>query len=275
MAETPSFVAGRPEEWAGFAGRHQRFLELFPVLKTAVNAAFQRKWESDRQVDPVVFYTGIICTEEFLEILLLVANGYGVAALRGIRGMFERVVTIRYLSTHPDEADAYLDYHLVQSGKIARALLETAGPGLDDARRETLNDAIRQSDAVKPKFMIPDCERCGTMRPNHTWTRKDIVTMARSDPSTAALLAPCYYEPMSHAHATAHSFLSRMMLSGEGAAFDTRSQTEEADRALFLAHTLLLNVLELQLSHFELALDAPLAECKTAFCKIWGPASAN
>lgn len=243
----------------------------FSQPETAVNAAFHRTGQSDRPVDRVIFYTGIVCAEEFLEVLLLSANAYGFAGLRLLRGMYERVVTMRYLSSHPEAADAYLDYHFVQNGKVAKAVLETLGADLTATQRTVLEEAVQGYDRVKDDFMVSACDKCGTKRVNNTWNKLDLVAVARSDKSTASLLVPCYYEPLGQVHATAQALLSRMNASTEdGFTFDSAPQRKEADRALLLAHNLLLNVLDLQRSHFGLkTLDGPFEECAEAFKEIW------
>jgi len=264
-------IAGKPEEWTHFASRHRPFLERFPELKTAVNLAFFRDFESDRPVDPLVFYMGRLCTEEFFEILLLCANGYGVGGLKLLRGVYERVVTMRRLSAHPDETDSFLDFHLVQNGKLARAALDTFGTDLTEEQRGRLEAAVKEYDRVKPQFMVPDCTECGTQRVNHTWSRLDFVAMARSVGPTGSLLVPCYYQPLSYAHSTAQAFLSRLKITtGDEMSFVNGPEREQADQVLMLAHNLLLDVLDLQRSHFKLDnLNEPLERCMSAFREIW------
>ena len=45
-------------------------------------------------IDRVLFWLGNVCREDFSEILLLAANGYGIGALKLFRGLYERVVTL-------------------------------------------------------------------------------------------------------------------------------------------------------------------------------------
>lgn len=72
--------------------------------------AFIRTGQTDKPVDRVIFYFGRLCVEDFVEILLLCGNGYGFGATKILRGMFERVITARYLQSNPQFADDFLDY---------------------------------------------------------------------------------------------------------------------------------------------------------------------
>jgi hypothetical protein len=41
--------------------------------------------------------------------------------------MYEFAVTLRYLHGHPDEAETFLAYHLVQQDKLVSRTIETSG----------------------------------------------------------------------------------------------------------------------------------------------------
>ncbi len=57
-----------------------------------------------------------------MEILLLCGNGYGVGAMKILRGMYERLVTGRYLDAHPEETDTFFDFYHVSQYKLAQAI---------------------------------------------------------------------------------------------------------------------------------------------------------
>ena len=91
--------------------------------------------------------------------------------------------------------------------------------------------------AVKDQFMIPDCKTCKTTRLNHTWSRVDIVSMARmADQGLWRLIVPAYYLPTREAHSTLGAIFSRLdsnaVESGEGLLFDGAAQRDRADQAL-------------------------------------------
>ena len=122
-------IFGFPEEWTEFANRRTEFLRRWPNLEKAAGAAFDRTERDTQLWRRVIYFQGRLVYEEFLEILLLCGNAYGIGAQRKILwGMYERAVTTRYLSTHNDKVDDYLAFHRVTDYKLlqsARTTLKT------------------------------------------------------------------------------------------------------------------------------------------------------
>ena len=98
-----------------------------------------RVLESSTPVDPVIFYLGRLCIEDFNEILVLCANGYGYGASKLIRGMFERVLTGLYLHLHPDQAEDFLDFYWISQRKEINNLKSAFGEMAIDATTAKLS----------------------------------------------------------------------------------------------------------------------------------------
>jgi len=267
---------------------------MFPTLKEAVNAAFARRLITDKPVDRVVFYLGRVVADEFFEVFLLAANGHGIGAMKLLRGMYERAVHARYLSEHPDQTELFLDYYPVALGKEASAILQTYDDlteeqkkeiaPLDAKRRELLEAAREQGHKDAVRYQIPvcsvckveGCKECAATRTNYNWTRLDFASMATKHikGTTGGLIVLCYYEPLKHSHATVASVISRLREEADGTvSFDDRKQHLEAGHAVMLAHSMALNVLDLQYQHFQLeALKEPLNRALKAYVEIWGSA---
>ncbi|MDA2926548.1 hypothetical protein MYX78_04830 [Acidobacteria bacterium AH-259-G07] len=90
LKEVESF--GFQEEWNRFKERHGLFFERFHHLGSTLDKIFIRELSGPEPVDKVVFYLGRVCCEDFMEILLLCSNGYGIGGLKLLRGMYERTV---------------------------------------------------------------------------------------------------------------------------------------------------------------------------------------
>jgi hypothetical protein len=269
MPGTQTVQFGLPDEWEHFATSHHLFLERFPKLKEAMNIALIRQGTTSEPVDRVVFFSGRLCAEDFMEILLLCGNGYGIGALKIVRGMYERCVTARYLHLHPEETEAYFDFHWLSQYKLARAIKQTFGeealPG------EKWDELKANRDRVRPGFIVRVCDQCGATGENFTWSRLDFVSMARAAGDVGQLIVPGYYLPTRQAHSTVAALLSRIKLTETGAMdFDERPQRDDADTALITAHNLILNILDLQKEHFKLgSLEEPLQKCFRDFLDIW------
>lgn len=266
--KTHQVTFGLPKEWEHFKERHRVFLERAPNLFAAFKIAFDRTSETSEPLDRVIFFSGRLCVEEFNEILLLCGNGYGVAAVRVVRGMYERTVTARYLSKHPEETDNFFEFHWVSQHRLMKAIEETFGTELLD--EEKTKEVEQNFQRVKERFMITDCEKCGSTRLNHTWSKLDFVSMARNAGEIGQLIVPAYYFPTKEAHSTVGAILSRLDKEGKGLIFDGGPQRKRADDALISAHNLILNNLYLQKEHFKLAaLEEPLQKCVSDFQDIW------
>jgi len=266
-------IFGFQEEWADFQKRNARFLERFPNFEKAFNLAFGRTMKLTEVIDKFVLMYGRVCLEDFFEILLCCGNGNGVAAQKLLRGLYERVVTLRYLHEHPTELDDFLDYHWVAQRKLMNACKETMGEDLFPG--ETVRDIEARYQAAKEKFMITDCAKCGTKRLNHTWTKLDFASMARATSSLGKLLVPGYYIPLRNAHATVASMLSRMEAGQNGGiSFAEAAQRKEADNALRVSHNIVLDALRVEDEHFAIpGLKEQNEVCLRDFVDIWRPTS--
>jgi len=269
MAEAMMVQFGLPQEWNQFAESHPLFLERFPNLRVALQTAFIRKGTTSEPADLVVFFAGRLCAEDFMEILLLCGNGYGNGAMKILRGMYERVVTARYLHAHPEGTDDFLDFYWVDRHRVGQAIQQTFGEAA--LPKEKFEEVRTRYEEVRERFMVTACKKCGTKRLNYNWSKLDFVSMAHATGATGGQIVNAYYIPMQFIHSTVPAILAGLQEeTGGGLTFDAGSQRETADMALITAHNLILNVLDLQKQHFKLdALDKPLEQCFQDFKEIW------
>jgi hypothetical protein len=239
-------------------------------LEKALDVAFTRIHPTPTLLERTIYFLGRIVAEEFMEILMLCGNGYGIAAQKILRGMYERAVTARYLFQRPDQIENLVDFHKVSDYKFLKAIEASMGEIFTKEEAEK----IRQDfEAEKARFMITNCKKCETTRLNHTWSKLDIVSMARMNEDLWRLVVPAYYTPTRESHSTMNAIFSRLdveaMKSGHGILFDGAAQRDRADQALVTAHTILLNVLDLQKECFHITeLEAVLQLCFADFMAI-------
>ena len=118
MPEQQDVTFGFPDEWRDFLRRHPTILEIiYRRLASTLEKVLYRKAELSGQAQKLIYYLGGVCAEDFLEILLLSANGYGVGAQKLLRGLYERAVTVGYLVNHDSEAAAFVGYGAIHWGK--------------------------------------------------------------------------------------------------------------------------------------------------------------
>jgi hypothetical protein len=259
---------GFQEEWRDFERRNRAFLEKFPGLEKTLHIAFNRDTKLSEPIDKFVLMFGRVCVEDFFEILLCCGNGNGQAAQKLLRGLYERAVTLRYLREHPEEIEDFLDFYHVTQRKLMVACQNTMGA--ETFPPEMAAEIEGEYRGVKDKFMITECEKCGTKRLNHTWSKLDFVSMANQT-ALGKLVVPGYLLPLRQAHATVASMVSRMEAGpDEGISFMDRAQRKEADQALRMAHNILLDVLRVQDEHFSVSgLNERNQVCLQDFVDIW------
>src|SRR6267154_405477 len=118
---------GCPEEWKPFASRNIEFVQRFGNLDKAIDVTFKRIHPAPTLLERTIYFLGRLVVEEFMEILMLCGNGYGIAAQKILRGMYERAVTARYLFQRPDEIENFLDFHKVSDHRFLQAIEASMG----------------------------------------------------------------------------------------------------------------------------------------------------
>lgn len=259
---------GIPNEWEIFIKTHPVLPEKLKLLFNTFHNIFIREVQTKEPADRVVFFLGRLCVEDFIEILLLCGNGYGIGGLKLLRGLYERAVTAGYIAKNPIEAETFLEYHHINEGKLfnhAKQFFDM-NQFLSTAKIKQIQSSYEKA---KAKYKEPLCKKCDTYRTQFSWSRLDILSMA-GKAGLEKLYLPCYYKPTLQAHATVSSLIARMIVEKDGrVSFDEGSQREKANLALIGAHNIILYVLKTQNEYFKLELDEEISERFSDFKAIW------
>jgi hypothetical protein len=274
MASPNNFTFyGFPDECKKFEERHPLWNEIMGNLVRAMDLAVTRVEVMKAAADKFIYFFGRVILEDFMEITLVCCHGYGVAASKLVRSMYEFAVTLRYLQEHPDEAETFLAYHRVQQDKLTSRLIETFGESILEA--ELIAEIRRKAAEVKEDFLIPVCDHPGSkMRLNHTWNKLDFVAMAKKAGEIGNLIVPGYYLPLRHAHPTFGGLTERLEIVDEQMSLKGNAQPEIADRSLMTAHNCILDALKVQSEHFKIGgLEDAIQVCYRDFLRVWSPDS--
>lgn len=261
---------GDEQEWRAFVEGHPLFLSKLENLLALLDRTLIRASQTDSPADRVVFFLGRLALEDFMEVLLLCGNGYGIAGLKLLRGLYERAVTARYLSRNPNEAETFFAYHAIQEWKTYQRAKEVYGYRHPvSAQRAAEMEAAYQ--ATKEKFEEPLCRKCDTKRLQFSWSKLDTASMAlKAGGGLQRLYLSCYLLPTLNAHATVTSLMLRLAESPEGGlSFKEGAQRDWADAALSGAHAVIIQVIDTQNQHFHLGLEAELSQCCSDYNEIW------
>jgi hypothetical protein len=278
-AETdrPPTVPFRTDELEAFSKRHAGFVERFPDLERAANAAFEVAQSVDSDGDPpVVFLLIRQAAQDFIELLALAATGYGLGAFKILRGMYERVVTAGWLHKHPEETERFLNWETIQRSKRDMALLDGFADTVSPEQQAVLRKSIDEAKLLREQFKVTDCEKCGTRRMGHSWASRDLVSMVRDDERLGQhWVGSIYYEALKYSHATPGALNDFLEVRGGELSLKTVHR-EEADRALQLGHYVLLVGLELLVERAgDAAAKSPLEAAADAFRIVWSSADGN
>lgn len=259
---------GFQEEWKIFFRNHPLWTEKYKLLISTLTKIFIRKVTTVNPADRVVFYMGRLCVEDFNEIFLLCGNGYGIGGLKILRGLYERAVTLGYIADNPSQAEAFLDYYHIHKGKM----LNHAEKIFDLEKNigdEELATAKENYEKYKDKFQDVACKKCETKRTMFTWSKLDIASMARKV-GLDGLYFPGFYYPTLQTHATPTSLMARMKAKEDGnMSFDEGAQHEWASKALITAHNIMIYIIMIQNTYFDLNIDAEIEDRKKDFQEMW------
>ena len=138
---TIDFEFGETEQSKAFFERNPKFWPAFERVMTLTNRAFGREWRAANRMEDVVYNLGETCRRDFLEIAFLAANGHGVAAVKLLRGLYERAVTLEYIRRNPDKAERFVRYGVIQESKVIRAAIDAVG---EDGVKDRLGGACQE-----------------------------------------------------------------------------------------------------------------------------------
>lgn len=270
----PNSVYGFADAATAFDERHPHWTAVMPRLGEVCNLAFSRTQVMSEPIDKFVHLYGSLIAEDFWELFLMAANGYGFGAMKLLRSMYEHTVSLKYLHGNPDELQAFFDFDAVQQYKLTKQIIDTFGEGALPPK--TVATTERDYAGVKEKFIVKSCKSktCTEHHVAHTWSKLDFVSMSKKTASLGSLIVHAYYEPLRHAHSTFRAMTERLETSDNQVGFNRESQPEKADQALMTAHNCLLMALEVQKERFNIpGLKEAIENSCGDWALVWSPDS--
>jgi hypothetical protein len=234
-------------------------------LKTALDLAFGAGVTNNVGFpeDRVVFPLGVASRNLQEEIIWLVNAGFGVAALRTARTLYECVVFSWYLNKYPATWEAYLDSMHAQWANVLLNVPDAAN---------ALPEMHKAISAKVPRYAANQKKR-----------RKKLVSLDWNDARTTYNMASAI-GISDHFHSLAFSYnsgfvhpsavfiLGSMVLSPRQDRLTVGSsrQEEESMLALRVTHDMTLAAIRLRLKYSESsALSENLKSCEADFLAIW------
>jgi hypothetical protein len=228
-------------------------------VRELMDLAFSRGATSSKAAEDIVIFPLLVaCRGIVEEILFAIKDGFGRAALRATRTMYECVVAARYISLHPDKAEDFLAIFHAEWAKV-----------FQDMPAQFRNPQIDTDIGARvPKYAAG--KRVG-MR-DLKWSDSQVADMAREAGALAELHPLAFTLASAYIHPGAQFLMSQMSMTSDGVfRIDEKPQDTESAYALRSGHDLLMNAVDLRLKY------APSEElwhlfevCKADFKTIWG-----
>jgi hypothetical protein len=188
-----------------------------------------------------------------------------------LRGLYERAVTLIYISENLDKAEGFLDYFHVHRGKFLNHAKNVFSLSELKLSADDASEILDNYDKAKDRYKVDVCKKCGTTRTMNSWSELDTLSMARKT-GIEKLYVPCFFHPTLQVHTTVVSLCSRLKLKDDDKlTFIDGPQHKEADFSLNCAHNLILSVLDAVNDYFKMGLQEEIEERFRDFKLIWGP----
>ena len=298
---TPSVIGiGNPESQQVFLSNYKPFLNeqafLMPVVKDVflnrvilpppaeVMGTLDGLSDDDPRVqavddkyksDLIVYTLGRIAVDDFSELVVLAGNGWGVGALKILRGMYERVVTSAYIAKTPQASRAFADSFWTHKAKVLRRISTLDPKYMADAPPEKISEIQAEAKRAQDNKRESTCKCCGQIKTIDAWTSLDLASMARIAGSHLEdLYLSCYLEPTAHMHATGAGMTARMEHTGDSWLYKLNTDNE-SHMAIILGHNVLLQNLRTQNDYFSLGMFESINLRFTAFHEVWGKPDKN
>jgi hypothetical protein len=118
------FEFAETDQLRRFFERLTRFGPAFERLQNVSNKVLGRTSNPRSAAEHVCFGLAHTCREDYLEILFLASNGHGEGALKLLRGLYERAVTLAYIAKYPTKAERFRKFAVIQEYRAMRAMLK-------------------------------------------------------------------------------------------------------------------------------------------------------
>lgn len=263
------FEFGDTTKSKAFLEGHSLFIRFLEHTVALANACFGRRCQPKNRAEDVCFDLGQTCRDDYLQTIFLAINGYGIGASKLLRSLYERAVTLTYLTQHPEKAERFVRYAAVQEYKAIKSALKLVPEVEVDEMMQTQGLTVakisQNFEDVKSEFQTTICDKCSKKTTAWSWDL-DLASMAEKvgEPLSRLYLAACVISNLS-IHAT---------LASTNPTRPNEDQMVEKNRmegrlALRTASVVIISVLACQNSLFRLGLDDDIEKLYSESNSVW------
>lgn len=256
-----------------FAERHAKSIDVVETLHASALDFLTSPMDRKGFEDNTIYLLAAACLHEFNEIMLLAVHMYGTGAVKLLRPLYERVVTLSYLSKNPCEVQQFIDYSDIHWNKLLEEAKRVFGDEVIPKilSREAADAISANYQKNRANFLQTDCKKCGTTRLQGSWTKKGTPELAGAvNNELRSLYYKAFLSPTLHIHTTFWGIVDQLKSSGDGEiAFNQRHEEESARDAIDIAHALMVQVLRVVNAHFKLGKDDVVKQRAEEWADAW------
>lgn len=249
----PILIDNLADDREAFALKYDKSLENIQILHATAVDFLNRPYDISEPIDKLIYFLSVACLREFNEILLLSSNRYGIGALKILRPMYERVVTLTYLHRHPDLIRRFIDYSQVHWHKMLKEARVAAGHD-DVMPKEQMVEIEERYQALKETYEQTACKKCKA-KEIRNWVKIGTPEMASEvGGEIRRLYFNAFLWPTFNIHTTFYALSRQLKATEDGKlAWDVMAEDDAVHLALNIAHALLIQVIDVLDVHFKLS----------------------
>jgi hypothetical protein len=255
MNDDMFFSLNKDKEIGDFSIANKDILSLILELNDLSDSFFNKSVSSDRK-GLTIFVLGRLCSRHFENILWLAPAGYGFAASRILRSMFEKFIDATYLHKHPHLIDEFWDYGLVEIHNLE-----------GEKAAEEFNPDFR---TIIAKFENPKPKKGY----RYKWSKKSIREKARAvGIFKDKTLKHAYSYPNLFVHTSTTEISLSLILEEDGSISPVEPHNNEAERriarlTLIFGIEILLRVMDTLDEHYAFGYGERLNDFAKKFASI-------
>jgi hypothetical protein len=163
-------------DWASFTQAMPEFVDVFhAVFRTIPQLVLETKPADDDEPGLLVCKLMMASMPDLDDIMLLCCKDRHWGALKLLRSLFERTVTLKYLAQNPSDVQAFLAFDAVDWKAVLSGIEKRYGIRTQPETLARLEAAVKD---VHEKFRQDPCDKCG-MRKQTSWTARSSLELAQ------------------------------------------------------------------------------------------------
>jgi hypothetical protein len=256
-----------------FAERHANSIAAVQTLHASALDFLTLPMDRKGPEDNTIYLLAAACLHEFNEIMLLATHMYGTGAVKLLRPLYERVVTLSYLAKNRGEVQQFIDYSDVHWNKLLEEAKRVFGAEvIPKILSQKAAEAIAANyEKNRARFLQTDCKKCGTTRLQGSWTKKGTPELAGDvNNELRSLYFKAFLSPTLHIHTTFWGIVDQLKSSAGGKiGFNQEHEEESARDAMDIAHALMVQVLDVVNAYFKLDKDSVVKQRAGEWAQAW------